>query len=682
MCIRDRQLSGIVSGDAALGSQLTNTITINDNDFDGFSGPGGVGDDASNLLWLKADSLTYNDGQSVSSWPDVSGNNNDFTQAVPGLQTVFDSINPLANNMPSLHFDGIDDLIDGPNITSGTGGKTVFLIASEPSVDNGVMLELNNGPLVNNTHFAVTASRISVRANQGYYETFQRLSTTDFGLISVSHPDNANTLDMVIHYDGVLQSRRAGNNRVMNLAAGNATLGWSPQFTNYFNGDLSEVIVYNRQLNNTQRIIVENYLAAKYDIDISGGSQDRYIYETTHAGDLAGIGQYAANDYHTAAMSAAMLKISLASSMDIGDYMLFGHDNADFSTWVNNEVPGDSIRRIEREWRFDKTNDPGSVTLSLDPSLLPAAPAGYTFYVAWLDSDGDFTSGARSVPLTFNGSEYEASGVDIQDGDYLAIGIIRPYVEFLFDSSSGDESSSPASIEATLSYPLGSDITVDYTVYGGTASGAGTDYDVPGSTLTIPAGSLTASFPLNINDDAIPENDETVFFRLSNPSAGLDIGSRDTTVFSIIDNDNPRLIDFTLASSAGPESDITVDLTVRINIVDNTNPTSVDYTVSGGTATGGGSDYILASGTATVLPGNLATTIRIDVIDDAIFEADETIELSLSNPINSNLGANQIHTYSIQNDDSKPELVFEISGSTTSEGVGSTSVTALSLIHI
>ncbi len=672
------QLSAISSGDASLGTVLEHTLTIADNDFDGYEGPGGVGDLNNNKLWLRTDSLIgFADDDPVSAWADFSGNSNDFAQVAGADQPLYKTA--IINGKPVIRFDGTSDFITGPSIISGNIGRTIFILSKMTSSTgsfDGLLMNLDYPQTGGSgTTYSITPEvAVRVNGNRVFNENF---GTTDFRLLTIRNAAGANVTAVEAYLEGVSLSQASASSAVINTGINGTSLGWSDHVTDYFDGDMAEVIIYNNELNNTQRIIVENYLGTKYGLDLSSSSHDYYSYESTNSEDLAGIGQYAAADYHTAAQSAGMVRISNASSLEAGDYLLFAHDNGDFSSWVNIEVPADSIRRIAREWRFDETNDIGTVTLTVDPALLPAAYPGYTFWSAWLDSDGDFTSGSRAVPLSFNGSEWEAANVNIQDGDYLTVGLIQPFVEFNLNSIFSTENISPVAIEVSLNYAVSQDVTVDYSVYGGTATGGGTDYTLAPGTLTITAGTLSSSFNVIVIDDSDIETDETVFIRLSNPSAGLDIGAQDSTVLNISDNDNIRTIDFTLAASSGPESDATADLTVRLNTIDAVNPTTVDYIVTGGTATGGGVDYTLAAGTATVLPGDISTIIQISVVDELIYENNETVEVSLSNPTNANLGTNNIHTYTIINDDSQPVLRFEISASSTSEGAGIANIRAI-----
>ena len=387
---------------------------------------------------------------------------------------------------------------------------------------------------------------------------------------------------------------------------------------------------------------------------------------------MAGIGYEDASNFHTAAQSAGILKISNAASLDVaGDYLLFGHNGGDAANWTTAEDPNAGInsQRVAREWRLDENGTVGSITIAVLASGLPALPPGYSHYVIWKDADGDFTAGATQYPLTQNGSYYEKTGVTFSDGDYIAIGCIKPLIQFTITSSSGSESTTPADIEVSLNYPIGSNATVDYTINGAsTATGGGADYTLPSGTATITAGSTTTNISATIIDDGTQESSETIIIDLSNPSAGISLGTNAQHTYSINDNDGTRDIDFTVASSSGAENITPVVLTLQITNGVSSGTQTVDYTVTG-TATGGGTDHNLASGTATIIAPATTTTINIDITNDALHEANETIIVSLSNPSTGvNIGTNDVHTYTIIDNDPAPTVGFTTTGSSGSEG--------------
>ncbi|MBN1675890.1 MAG: chitobiase/beta-hexosaminidase C-terminal domain-containing protein [Kiritimatiellae bacterium] len=78
---------------------------------------------------------------------------------------------------------------------------------------------------------------------------------------------------------------------------------------------------------------------------------------------------------------------------------------------------------------------------------------------------------------------------------------------------------------------------------------------------------------------------------------------------------------------------------------------TVDYTATGGTATGGGTDYSLSSGTLTFAPGTTNQSVAVTIVDDQSEEGEETILVSLSSPVNATLGAYATHTLIITDND-------------------------------
>jgi putative cell wall-binding protein len=131
-------------------------------------------------------------------------------------------------------------------------------------------------------------------------------------------------------------------------------------------------------------------------------------------------------------------------------------------------------------------------------------------------------------------------------------------------------------------------------------------------------------------------------------------------------------IQFTATSSSGGEALTPANIEVSLAATD-ASDTTVQYSVTGGSASGSGVDYTLANGTATVTAGNLTTNIPITIVNDAIDENDETIEITLSSPSsNASIGSNSVHTYTIQDNDTVGVTVTESSGSTNVTEAGGT----------
>jgi sugar lactone lactonase YvrE len=115
-------------------------------------------------------------------------------------------------------------------------------------------------------------------------------------------------------------------------------------------------------------------------------------------------------------------------------------------------------------------------------------------------------------------------------------------------------------------------------------------------------------------------------------------------------------------------------LTVTVNRSgDVSSTTTVDYATTNGTATAG-SDYTATSGTLTFTPGQLSKTLTVPILDDNIYEgANETFNITLSNPSGgAKLVAPATTTVTISDNESKPFLF--VGGLSLTEGNSGTKV--------
>ena len=93
---------------------------------------------------------------------------------------------------------------------------------------------------------------------------------------------------------------------------------------------------------------------------------------------------------------------------------------------------------------------------------------------------------------------------------------------------------------------------------------------------------------------------------------------------------------------------------------------TVAYVITG-TATGSGTDFTLANGTLTISAGDTSGVITIaSIINDTLDENNETVIVTLSSPGNATLGSDQVHTYTINDNDLPPSLsINDVSGNET-----------------
>ncbi len=210
--------------------------------------------------------------------------------------------------------------------------------------------------------------------------------------------------------------------------------------------------------------------------------------------------------------------------------------------------------------------------------------------------------------------------------------------------------------------------TIEIARTGGTATGSGTDFSFTSPvTITIPAGNYTTpqTIPmtgLTINNDASVETNETIDFQLQNPSTDVALGTQDTSIYTIIDDDAPTLpiidVEFTSATYADVEASGSnvPTLTVSGGITSSSN--TIEIARTGGTATGSGTDFSFTSPVTITIPAGNYTTPQtipmtgLTINNDASVETNETIDFQLQNPSTDvALGTQDTSIYTIIDDD-------------------------------
>jgi len=305
--------------------------------------------------------------------------------------------------------------------------------------------------------------------------------------------------------------------------------------------------------------------------------------------------------------------------------------------------PHDSWSHVAMSWDANGAGDKLKLYVNGE---LAVSDAGTS--TATMDSTAGFAIGGYqredgSTAQFFVGKIDEFRLCDAALGPSEFLGA-APSILFEAASSDAPESLGEAVLAVTLNNPReGQTYTVDYAVAGGTATN-GEDYTLEPDTLVFGPGQTTKTIIIDIIDDDLNEEDETIVVELLNPTgADVQLGAITHHTCTIVDS-RPD-VEFAAAASSGMEDAGTADIAVKLSHAW-TETVTVQYAVTGGTATGG-VDYTLEAGTLTFNPGVTTQTIRIDIVNDTITEGAETIELTLSNPTNAKLGTNTHHSFAI-----------------------------------
>ncbi|MCP3911634.1 MAG: hypothetical protein GY713_11840 [Actinomycetia bacterium] len=245
-----------------------------------------------------------------------------------------------------------------------------------------------------------------------------------------------------------------------------------------------------------------------------------------------------------------------------------------------------------------------------------------------------------------------------------------PTVSFTSPAQSNAESVASVTVTAELSALSGKEVQVPLT-FAGTAADPG-DYSPDTATLVIPVGQMSADVTLTVVDDALDEGSEIVDVSMGTPvNAGLGAVTVHTAI--IQDDDPPPAVEFTTGFQSNLESVSPVTVTAELSVVSGK---EVHLPVSfSGTAVDPG-DYS-PSGTAITIPaGQLSAGLTLAVVDDALDEGSELVDVTMGTPVNAVAGTVTVHTVLIQDNDAPPQVDFTSPAQSNAESVSPATVTA------
>jgi hypothetical protein len=408
----------------------------------GNTGPGGVGNQNTNKLWLMANNGTFSDlgvtaavnNGTVRQWNDQSGNGNNATQNTAGNRPIYRT--GQENNLPALQFTG-DLFIDGPALgIPGTSSATYFIAFRDTQTSLGGFNDGAGDFILDRT--TATNGLMSLKPVTGSFYGYQKRADGGGGLGGVSTTTAVNTnskwIEMAhskgvsysIYYNGAQQGTTGDSDG--NLTPPDLRIGRHATTTNGgLRGFINELIAYSSVVNNAQRILINNYISAKYNITLS--VNDVYTMDDPANGnfdfDVAGIGQASDGSNHKDARGSGFVRMWNPSNLGNGEFLIWGRNNLNFSGG-NIDVDNTIIKeRLNRVWRVSETGDVGTVSISVNMTATIGMAIGSNLRLL-IDRDGDGFADNDVTPVagSFASGIVTFSGIDFQNGDRFTIGNI------------------------------------------------------------------------------------------------------------------------------------------------------------------------------------------------------------------------------------------------------------------
>jgi len=300
---------------------------------------------------------------------------------------------------------------------------------------------------------------------------------------------------------------------------------------------------------------------------------------------------------------------------------------------------------------------------TVSPTPITLAPGSTIAKIVVSLNDDNIDEMVENVVLTMGTPVNAVQGspsvhtITINDND-------DPPQVFFSPSSQSQTEDLDALAVLQLSNPSVWDLTVDYGVAGTAIEGA--DYTVTASPIVIPA--MTTTFPIvvDIIDDLIDEDDETVELSILNVVNGS-IGSPGDHTLTIVDNDDPPEVFFTWPDQSVKEDGGDIGVEVQLSI-ESSKDVTVDFTL-GGTAHHG-NDYLINQSSIVIPAGDLTFSIPVKIDHEGPPDTEaETIILTLVNPFNATLGNPKVHTITIEGPPPKPNVSFETASQSSADAV-------------
>jgi Calx-beta domain len=314
------------------------------------------------------------------------------------------------------------------------------------------------------------------------------------------------------------------------------------------------------------------------------------------------------------------------------------------------------------------TSGPVSATINLADGTA-TAPADYTNTPIVVNfAPGDNTPKVVNIPvvndtlvegtetlnltlgsLTGNASigTQSTATFDILDNDST--------LQFSGPTFSVNEDGTPvAAVTVTRTGSSAGPVSANVNLSNGTAIAPG-DYANSPISVNFAAGDTTPKVVnIPIIDDTLVEPNETVNLTLGSPTGNATIGMQSTAVTTIVDNDSTLQFSapfFSVNENGTPILAVTVTRTGSA-----LGAASAFVNLSDGSATAG-SDYTNGLIAVNFAAGDLAPkTITIPILEDTLFEGDETVNLSLVSPTGATIGTQSTAVMTIVDNDPAPPV--------------------------
>ena len=380
------------------------------------------------------------DATTLALWSDKSGNGRNAYQATGANQPLLKTT--VQNNRNVVRFDGSNDSLAtaAAQVANTTDGSfTAFAVAQKTTTSGSLcVLNQDNDTATRCSQFLNFGSNSNVETI-GFVGGVAKSAYTLSGTISASNfyliESVGNTSTISAYSNGVVGSGAVTGG---NLAVPSQTVSlgsYQGAGTQYLNGDIAEVLLYNSALSSTNRIKVEQYLQNKWGVNtsflptqISGltlwldANDSGSLYQVSNGtnpalnnNDFIGLWKDKSGNSNNATQSTASLRpYVVASGQNSKNIIRFPYAawNAATGPYMNATIGSLSAYSVFIICKF-RTNEYYSMVLTGGSNQFEVRNYSTTGYIEWNIAGGYFPRDTVSnvgsyilIELTRSGSDY------------------------------------------------------------------------------------------------------------------------------------------------------------------------------------------------------------------------------------------------------------------------------------
>ncbi|MDX2245013.1 MAG: DUF4347 domain-containing protein [Leptolyngbyaceae cyanobacterium bins.302] len=585
--------------------------------------------------------------------------------------------NGTFNYTPNANYSGTDTFTYSVRDSLGANSDLASVVLSVTATNDAPVAVNDSYTFANSAPFNLAAS--GVLANDSDVDT--PLANLNANLV-----DNPNNGVLVLNPNGsftyTANNGFTGNDRFtyrVNDGSANSGLATvSLSVTNTIN--LSPIAVNDTASGNEDTVLTGNVLANDSDPDnnvpltativntsssgsVSLNANGNFSYTPNPNFNGTDSFTYVTRDALGATSSPATVTLTVNSVNDAPSFVIGANQGTiagsgaqavnNWATGFNPGAPNESTQAIAG---YDIVSNSNPGIFATAPSISNAGTLTYTPVAAIVGT----TSAIIGVRVRDDGGTAN-SGTDFSATQFFTITIsAQPSLSIAsVNQAEGNSGSTAYNFTVSLSAASSQTVSVNYATSDGTARIAEGDYTASNGTLTFLPGETSKVISVTAVGDTRHELNETFSVNLSVPTnAQIATGSATGTLVN--DDAQPTIGVRSSSRQEGNTGNNNLLFTVTLSAA-SYQTVSVNYTTGDGTATRADADYLATNGTLLFAPGETSKTVGVSIVGDRKVEQNETLVLSLQNPVNGTIATSSA-TGTILNDDNLTNSDFNQDG--------------------